>query len=717
MNNPVTGHQALVAAFMSALVRQELIALLILVGLTAFWMVLREWRPDLARPLRGPAVRTGVADPGHGEPSARRLLRIGFGALWLFDGVLQVQPGIPSGLPTRVIIPAAATSPHWVRTLAGWAASAWTHHPVQASTSVVWIQLGIGIWLLTTPHGAWSRLAGLVSACWSALIWVFGEAFGGLFTPGAALLTGAPGAALFYCAAGLLLALPDRSWRQLALGRRLLTGLGVFFGAMAVLQAWRGSGPLARMAAMMARTSQPAPLARLVGNVGAFTASHGLLVNALAVTTLAVIGLGLASHRWALLRPVVVLTAVACLADWVLVQDLGFLGGLGTDPNSMIPLLLLVLTAYVAVTRVAPDTPVVEVPKHSAIEGLSPARLAARFASLNVGGVLGLWAAILVPFGPFPQRSHRRSPLATPRVKRGTMRYLTTGWSFDPFEILVLVLVVWHEIGLARLAPRSRPERTRQRRLRSLWFYGGLAVLLIAVASPVDYWAARYFFVHMIEHLLLGFAAPVLIVAGAPWQPLLAGLPGELGKDATREVLTGAWARPLRAAFGWVRRPWVTVALFNAVMVFWHLPGPFDLADRNDAVHIWLMHGSYFGAGVLFWLLFIPSVPLRITMSRAAQMAALMVTNLQMWILAMSMSILTSSSWYSVYDHVPGVRLAAFADQQIGGAILWVCGDFWAIPALVYVVRRMIAEDGNIGAAVERMLGRGSRRYQWAGRR
>jgi len=125
-------------------------------------------------------------------------------------------------------------------------------------------------------------------------------------------------------------------------------------------------------------------------------------VNALAVTTLAVIGLGLASHRWALLRPVVVLTAVACLADWVLVQDLGFLGGLGTDPNSMIPLLLLVLTAYVAVTRVAPDTPVVEVPKHSAIEGLSPARLAARFASLNVGGVLGLWAAILVPFGALP---------------------------------------------------------------------------------------------------------------------------------------------------------------------------------------------------------------------------------------------------------------------------------------------------------------------------
>ena len=104
-------------------------------------------------------------------------------------------------------------------------------------------------------------------------------------------------------------------------------------------------------------------------------------------------------------------------------------------------------------------------------------------------------------------------------------RYLTENWSFDPFIILAVILVSWHEAGLARLARRSRPERTRQRRLRSIWFYAGLAVLLIAVGSPIDYWADSYFFVHMIQHLLLMFAAPVLIVAGAPWQPLLAGLP------------------------------------------------------------------------------------------------------------------------------------------------------------------------------------------------
>lgn len=297
------------------------------------------------------------------------------------------------------------------------------------------------------------------------------------------------------------------------------------------------------------------------------------------------------------------------------------------------------------------------------------------------------------------------------------MNYLADNWSFDPFAIIALILVCWHEIGLASLARRSRPERTRQRRLRSLWFYGGLVVLLIAVESPIDYWSDRYFFMHMIQHLLLMLAAPVLIVVGAPWQPLLDGLPGRLGRTATKQVMTGGWARPVRAVGEFLLRPWVAVIGFNLAMVVWHLPGPFDLSVRNQAVHIWLLHGSFFVLGVLFWLQFIPSPPFRIRLSRPAQATALVLTNVQMWILAMSMSFLTATSWYPVYDHIPGVTLPPFADQQIGAAILWVCGDFWAVPAMIYVIRRMLAEEGDVGKAMDRILGRSSRRYQWAGRR
>ncbi|HEY2551139.1 MAG TPA: cytochrome c oxidase assembly protein [Streptosporangiaceae bacterium] len=293
------------------------------------------------------------------------------------------------------------------------------------------------------------------------------------------------------------------------------------------------------------------------------------------------------------------------------------------------------------------------------------------------------------------------------------MSYLLDHWSYDPFLIVALVLAGWHEIGLRRLAARSRPDRTRQRRLRSAWFYAGLAVLLLAVESPIDYWSDDYFFVHMIQHLLLMFAAPTLVVAGAPWQPLLDALPARLGRSATRSVMRGGWSRPLRAAARALLTPWTAIVLFSAVMIFWHIPGPFDLAENNQAVHIWLMHGSFFAAGLLFWLQFIPSPPLRPRLTPAGQAVALVATNVIMWILAMSMSFFTQSSWYPVYDHIAGVTLPPLADQQIGASILWVCGDFWAIPALIVVVRRQLSQEGGVSAAVDRILG-GRTRFRWA---
>jgi putative membrane protein len=272
-------------------------------------------------------------------------------------------------------------------------------------------------------------------------------------------------------------------------------------------------------------------------------------------------------------------------------------------------------------------------------------------------------------------------------------------WSFDPFLIFAIILVVWNEIGLARLA-RSDPDHAGKRRLRSVAFYGGLAVVLLAVDSPVEYFADRYFFMHMVQHLLLMFAAPTLIVAGAPWQPLADAVPRRAA------ALVTGWSRPLRAAGGWLLRPWVTVVAFNAVMLFWHIPAALDLAENNPVVKIWLLHPSYLIVGILFWLLFIPSPPLRMRMPPEGQAIALVATNVIMWLLAMSMSFLTQTSWYPVYDHIAGVTLPAFADQQIGAGILWVCGDFWAIPALIVAIRRIINADGSMGSAIDKMLGR-----------
>lgn len=285
------------------------------------------------------------------------------------------------------------------------------------------------------------------------------------------------------------------------------------------------------------------------------------------------------------------------------------------------------------------------------------------------------------------------------------MHLLLQHWSFDPFLIVVAAIVVLHEVGLHHLAQRSASAaRTRARRQRSVAFYGGLAVLLLAVASPIDYWSYRYFWIHMMQHLLLMFGAPMLIVAGAPWLVLVHGLPVGVRRRVGRAFLLARWARPVRALGRVLISPLFAVLFFNVVMVAWHLPVLFDLAERNQAVHIWLMHASFFLAGVLFWLQFMPSYPFRPQMTAPQRVAGLFGTNCVMFVLAMAMSLFATHSWYVVYDHVPGVSLNPLAGQQIGAGILWVCGDFWCAPYLIKAIREIIDSEEGLGTLIDRLI-------------
>jgi cytochrome oxidase Cu insertion factor (SCO1/SenC/PrrC family) len=427
----------LVAAFQAALLRQGLAIATLLAVMTLAWLAVRQWLPP------GPAGPGGATAP---EAAARRLLRISFGVLWIADGLLQAQSAMPAGLPGQVIEPAAAGSPAWVQHLVGWAGTTWSYHPVQAGAAVVWIQVGLGAWLIAAASGRASRLAGLASAGWAAVVWVFGEAFGGIFAPGLSILFGAPGSVLPYLAAGLAVALPARAWRAARTGRVMLGGLGLLLLGLAVVQAWPGRGfwagaahgrpgPLAAMIRSMAAVPQPRFLAGWVGGFGSLAAAHGAAVNLAVIAVLAAAGAGLLSARPGLLRPALLLLAAFGLADWVLVQDLGFLGGLGTDPNSMIPLLLLAAGGYLAVTRrpaavpspavpsPAVPSPAVPSPAGTRPAGTRPAgarggaaRLARGVAAAPARVVVVAWAAAVVLVGAAPMAMAQASPQADPVI-------------------------------------------------------------------------------------------------------------------------------------------------------------------------------------------------------------------------------------------------------------------------------------------------------------
>jgi cytochrome c oxidase assembly factor CtaG len=288
------------------------------------------------------------------------------------------------------------------------------------------------------------------------------------------------------------------------------------------------------------------------------------------------------------------------------------------------------------------------------------------------------------------------------------MKYVTQDWSFDPFVVIAAVTIAANELGLYRLRQHSVPARSRRRRRNSLLFYAGLASLLLAISSPIDYWSSRYFYVHMIEHVMMMFLAPVLIVVGAPWIPLMFALPVTTRRKVGRFFYLSKKARGFRVIGRFIRSPWVAFLSFNAAMLVWHVPALFDLSESNAFVHVWLMHASFIVTGVLFWLQIIESYPMKPSRGPLWQGGIVLSTNVIMTVLAMSMSILTASSWYSAYAHVPGVTLSPFADQQIGAAILWVCGDFWAYPALIFIIRRAIAQEGSFSKVLDRVTEHGA---------
>jgi cytochrome oxidase Cu insertion factor (SCO1/SenC/PrrC family) len=365
-NNPV-----IVSAFHRALAHQGLLAVGLLLVVLVAWNILRG-----IQLRRGPARTAGTAGTAHGanppdgspvegswpEAPARRLVRLAFGLLWVFDGILQGQASMPDGLVTQVIAPAAQGSPSWLVRLVDDGARVWSYHPVTAAAAAVWIQVGLGLWLIVAPRGNWSRLAGVAGAAWGLVIWIFGEALGGLLAPGVTWLFGSPGSALLYAVAGVLVALPESAWAGTRLGRRWCQVAGAVMLAYAGLEAWPGrgfweggrgsaAGPLASMVQQMAQVPQPGSTRAMVSWFAGVVDHHGFAVNAVAVVLMATVGVGFLSARPRWVRAALLVAGVLCLADWLLVEDLGFLGGVGTDPNSALPYLLLFMAGYLALDR------------------------------------------------------------------------------------------------------------------------------------------------------------------------------------------------------------------------------------------------------------------------------------------------------------------------------------------------------------------------------
>jgi len=289
------------------------------------------------------------------EPPARRFLRIGFGLLWLVDGLLQAQPAMPAGFVAHTLTPGISSSPSWLADLVQPLAKAWAHHPVTADAVTVSIELGLGLLLLLGGQGLLARAALWASLIISAVVWVGGEFFGGLLTTGASWLSGAPGAIVVYVLAAALLLVRGERWKNGEAGRLARCAVGVWMLAMAVLQAlpwegsWSGRG-LSAMFELGAHNSQPAAFLNPITGAGQLAQSQPVVVNATVVVILVTVGAGLllssASTSDSSASAFVTAGITVCLVTWWLAQDFGVLGGLATDPNTALPLAVVLAAGW-----------------------------------------------------------------------------------------------------------------------------------------------------------------------------------------------------------------------------------------------------------------------------------------------------------------------------------------------------------------------------------
>src|SRR5205807_768696 len=125
------------------------------------------------------------------------------GVLWLLDGALQFQPYMFTDAFFKDILGMANMGlPGPVATLDYDLAKMLGTHPVAWNAAFASLQVGLGLGLL------WRRTATVArgaSVAWALGVWAVGEGFGGVFMPGTSLVTGAPGAALLYAVAAVLL--------------------------------------------------------------------------------------------------------------------------------------------------------------------------------------------------------------------------------------------------------------------------------------------------------------------------------------------------------------------------------------------------------------------------------------------------------------------------------------------------------------------------------
>jgi cytochrome c oxidase assembly factor CtaG len=201
---------------------------------------------------------------------------------------------------------------------------------------------------------------------------------------------------------------------------------------------------------------------------------------------------------------------------------------------------------------------------------------------------------------------------------------------------------------------------------RQVCFGSGLLLASFVLFNPWGYLAEELVIAHMIEHLIIGDIASLLIVLGF-----------------TRSILQPVLALPYIGRLQVLANPFIAFPLWILNLYIWHIPTFYDAAYGGALIH-GLEHAMFLGFGVLMWMPVFGPLPTpswfgpgaRIVYTVVVRFGAAILGNVLMW------------SQVTIYENYAAGQakwgLSAVADQSIAGVIMMVEGTFLILGVMAW---------------------------------
>lgn len=302
---------------------------------------------------------------------------------------------------------------------------------------------------------------------------------------------------------------------------------------------------------------------------------------------------------------------------------------------------------------------------------------------------------------PLPQTSLRPArPLHLPfglynktDVAEDLSQAISQSWTLPLWPTIAILVVAMVYLRGWRLARVTRPLELPA--WRAICFLGGLLVLWLALASPIDALGQFLLLAHMTQHWALMSVVPPLLVLGAPVVPFLRGLPRQFVREDLAPWMNAGPVRTFARIVGHPAFGWLSM---NLAFLGWHVPAAYELALRSNGWHD-VEHGCFLFTSIAFWWFVIRPWPSHNHWSRWLILPYLISADLVNTGLSAFLAF-CGRVVYPTYAAVPRIfDISALNDQSAAGAEMWVLGSIPFLVPAAGITLYLISSDRRNRAA------------------